>query len=111
MTADPGRHFHVAATELLMPDPMHCPFLPTLTLDGVAVTPSGQHHLILSLHGRARMYIGPDDTTVRRRADTMAAALTPHLGTFHADLIGEWVRWAWDALLDELVEQLTAGLT
>lgn len=110
-SATPGRHFHVPADELLMDQPARCDFLPTLTLDGIAVTAAGQHHLILTLRDRARIYVGPDDATVDRRAAIMAAALTKHLGAFLADLVGEWIRWAWDALLDQLVEQLTAGLT
>ncbi len=106
----PSRHFHVDAAELLLEDPVRCAFLPGLTLDGIAVTPHGQHHLVLTLAGRERFYVGPDDTTVTRRAQILAAALTRHLDPAHAHLVGEWVQWAWDALLDELVDRLTRGL-
>lgn len=107
----PGRHFHVAADELLLDDPVRCDFLPTLTLDGIAVTHTGQHHMVLTLAGLARFYIGPDDTTVTHRAQILTAALSKHLDPAHAALVGQWIQWAWEALLDELVDRLTSDLT
>lgn len=109
----PARHFHVPADELLLTEPTACAFLPTLTLDGLAVTDQGQHHLILTLSGLSRFYVGPDDATVDRRAAILTAALSVQqhqLDPFHAALIGDWIRWSWEALLDELVDQLTQGL-
>lgn len=106
----PGRHFHVAADELLLDDPVRCDFLPTLTLDGIAVTHTGQHHMVLTLAGIARFYIGPDDTTVTCRAQIFTAALSKHLDPAHAALVGQWIQWAWEALLDELVDRLTSDL-
>jgi len=112
MTTTPSRdrHFHVPAVEMLLEDPVRCIFLPTLTLDGIAVTDAGQHHLVLTLAGIARFYIGPDDTTVARRAQILTAALSRHLKADHADLIGQWIQWSWDSLLDELVDRITHTL-
>lgn len=104
------RHFHVSAEELLFGSAVPCVFLPTLTLDGIAVTPHGQHHLILTLAGVARFYMGPDDATVTRRIEIFTAALRNHIDTQHASFVGEWIQWSWESLLDELVAQLTTGL-
>jgi len=82
----------------------------TLTLDGIAVTPHGQHHLILTLAGVARFYMGPDDATVTRRIEILTAALRNHIDTQHASFVVEWIQWSWESLLDELVAQLTTGL-
>lgn len=98
------RHFHVPARELALDAPQPCPFLPALALEGLAVTPEQQHHLILSL-GQDRFYIGPTDQAVARRAQLLATALhqgTAHLDRDHADLIGWWVTAAWESSLDEL---------
>lgn len=106
----PGRHFHVPADELLLDDPVRCDFLPTLTLDGIAVTAGGQHHLVITVAGIARFYVGPDDATVTRRAQILTAALNTHLTADHSTLVGQWIQWTWEALLDELVDRLTSAL-
>ncbi len=67
-------HFHVEGRELLMDRPERCPFYPALALEGLAITPVGQHHLILGTPA-ARFYAGPDTTTVARRAQLLAAGL------------------------------------
>ena len=42
---------------------------------------------------------------------TAALSVQQHqLDPFHAALIGEWIRWSWEGLLDELVDQLSQGL-
>lgn len=104
------RHFHVPARELAL-DPQPCPFLPALVLEGLAVTPDEQHHLILRL-GQDRFYVGPTDQDVARRVRLLAQALcqgTAHLDTAHADLVGWWVTAAWEATLDEIVDAITGN--
>lgn len=105
------RHFHVAARELLLDQPDRCPFLPALTLDGLAVTSGGQHYLVLTL-GLDRVYVGPDDQTVRRRAQVLSLALhqgVAALDPTRADLVGWWITAAWEAAVDNLVEAIAAG--
>lgn len=67
-------HFQVDARELLLDQPERCPFYMPLALEGIAVTPTGQHHLVLNTPA-ARFYAGPDTanrgtpgTAARRRA-------------------------------------------
>ena len=107
----PRRHFHVDAVEMLLEDPQPCLFLPDLQLVGLAVTPAGQHHLILTLGTEDRIYFGPDDVTVARRAEILAAALrlgVRALEPFHAAAVANWVSLAWEAALDELAGALAA---
>lgn len=105
------RHFHVPARELALNPAQPCPFLPALVLEGLAVTPNEQHHLILSM-GQDRFYFGPTDQAVARRSRLLAAALcqgAAQLDPDHADLVGWWVMAAWGATLDELVDTLTGN--
>ncbi|MEN3124037.1 hypothetical protein [Janibacter sp. LM] len=105
------RHFHVPAREMLLEDPQRCPWLPGLTMVGVAVTDDEQHHVILELGTRSvdRFYLGPTQDDVTRRAQVLAHALRqwPRMSTPHASLIQDWVLMTWDSLLDELVAALT----
>lgn len=107
-------HFLVSARELLLAaDSMVCPYHPLLVLEGVAVAPGGQHHLIVSAAGQ-RAYLGPTQEVVRRRARILAVALArPDRGRDRdsgrrdlAWLIEEWVMQSWEALVDELVDAL-----
>ncbi len=105
----PRGHFHVTARELRLEEPERCPFLPALTMDGLAVTPEGQHHLILTLRATDRMYFGPDERTVTRRTQILTMALQrgeAALDRYHADLVGEWVATVWEAAIDELVDAM-----
>lgn len=108
-------HFMVQARELLLDEQVTCPYHPLLTLEGVAVTPDGQHHLIGHAAGQ-RAYLGPTQAIVERRAQIIAAALArpdlaePDSGrTELAWLIQYWLVQCWEALLDELVDALTTG--
>lgn len=105
-----SRHFHVAgARELLAEPPQPCPFLPGLTFDGLAHTSSGHHHLIFTLGGLDRFYVGPTQQDVTYRARILTEALhlgVAHLERGHADLIGWWVTTVWDMVLDELTETI-----
>lgn len=105
----PGRYFHVPAREMLLDTRDACPAYPLLALDGVAVTPAGQHHLVLSLLPTVRFYLGPDQASVQRRAQLLVAGLEvrslqgrPEMGR----AVREWVLLAWDVMLDELVEAI-----
>jgi hypothetical protein len=69
-----------------------------------------QHYLILTFQDMTRCYIGPDQTTVQRRAELVAAALARRLGPIQAAQVGAWVEWAWEALLDELVDAISTDL-
>lgn len=103
-----ARFFHVPAREMLFAEPVLRPFLPVLVFDGVAVTTREQHYLVLTLRRSARFYVGPDTPTVARRASVVEAALRdgrPRLEQWHASLVRHWVEEAWEALLDELVEE------
>ncbi len=95
---------------MLLNLPQACHAWPLLTLDGVAVTAQGQHYLILTFKDMTRCYIGPDQTTVQRRAELVAAALARRLGPIQAAQVGAWVEWAWEALLDELVDAISTDL-
>lgn len=103
-------HFHVPAREILDDEPTTCPYLPHLTLDGLAVTPTGQHHLVMTLCDTARFYVGPDTATVHRRAHILTTALSRRLEPFHAHLVHQWILAAWEATLDELVDSLTTDV-
>lgn len=106
------RHFHVAARELLLKPAVSCPFLPDLSMVGLAVTPTGQHHLILSLADRDRFYLGPDSATIARRTQILIAAMqqgTRALDGPRASLVDVWVAAAWEATLDELTDAIAAG--
>lgn len=57
----------------------------------------------------SRFYVGPDTATVQRRTQILAAGLhQAGLGLDHAQLAGAWVREAWEAALDELVDAIAA---
>lgn len=108
----PGRYFHVPAEEMLLANHEACPVYPLLVLDGVAVTPSGQHHLVLCLLPTVRVYLGPDRASVERRVQLLVTGLAvrslrgrPEV----AQAVGEWVMLAWEAMLDELVEAIAGG--
>ena len=101
-------HFDVDAHELLMDQPEQCPFYPPLVLEGIAVTPGGQHHLVLRTPS-ARFYAGPDTATVTRRAQLLAAALRdgrPGLSVALADAAAAWVDLCWESVVDELVDAI-----
>lgn len=104
------RHFHVPAQEMLLEQAERCLFLPGLTLDGLAVTARGDHHLILTLADTDRIYLGPDDTTVSQRAQILADALhhgRAAIAPDHAALIRDWIQLAWEAMLDEVVDAIS----
>ena len=105
------RHFHVEARELLFEQPEPFPLLPALQLLGVATTPAGQSHLILTL-GEDRSYFGPDSATVARRTAILIAGLRlgpAALDDARAYLIDVWVSAAWEATLDALTDLISAG--
>ena len=105
------RHFHVEAQEMLFERPECFPLLPALQLLGVAMTPAGQGHLILTL-GEDRSYFGPDSATVARRTAILIAALKQGpvaLDDPRAYLIDAWVSTAWEATLDALTNLISAG--
>lgn len=106
-------HFHVPARELTLDqDPVPCPVLPALTFEGLAVTEQGQHHLILTLGGLDRFYLGPDDATVSRRTGLLGRALhdgIAGLDTEHVLLVQDWVQLVWESALDELVTAFVSG--
>lgn len=104
------RHFHVDAREMLLDVPEKCPVAPGITFDGLAVTPEGQHHLIVTARGQ-RAYVGPDVATVTRRAEILTQALShgpAALDTDHATWVGWWVREMWEAVTDELTNAITS---
>lgn len=110
---DQRHHFHVPAREMLLEHPERCLFLPNLTLDGVAVTEAGHHHLILTLGDLDRIYFGPDSLTVSRRAEILISALqrgAAQIDHAQADLVRVWILLAWEAALDELTEALAGDL-
>lgn len=103
----PGRHFHVPAREMLLPARQVCPVYPALGLEGVAVTPAGQHHLVLTLLPSVRSYLGPDLVRVQRQTALLVAGLVAGSLRARPDVAraaGEWVLLAWEAMLDELVD-------
>lgn len=111
MTSAPAQrlHFHVDARELLLEAAVACPFLPDLSMIGLAVTSTGGHHLILSLANLDRFYFGPDSATVARRSQILIAALqqgTRALDGPRAYLVDVWVSAAWEATLDELTDAI-----
>ena len=106
------RHFHVEAREFLFERPSSFPLLPALQLLGVAMTPTGQGHLILTLDDEERSYFGPDSDTVARRTAILIAALKrgpAALDDDRAYLVDVWVSAAWEATLDALTDLISAG--
>lgn len=98
------------ARELLLPDGgLACPFHPRLWVAGVAVTPAGQHHLIVRA-GSVRAYFGPTQQDVQRRAELTARALSGLFDQadreFGQQLLAWWIEQAWETLIDELTEQI-----
>lgn len=103
-------HFQVHARELLFDEPIECPLYPPLTFDGVAIDRTDHQYLILRA-AATRFYAGPDDQTVRRRAQILAAALLgPALNAELGAVLTTWVEECWTALLDELVDAFAQPL-
>lgn len=101
-------HFQVDARELLLDQPERCPFYMPLALEGIAVTPTGQHHLVLNTPA-ARFYAGPDTATVARRAQLLGAALRRGRAGLSVDLAAAasaWVELCWESVVDELVDAI-----
>lgn len=105
-------HFKVAAREMLFDSPERCPVFPVLTFDGIAVDEDDCQHLIFTMPA-ARFYAGPDEATVRRRADLAAAALRTGRAQLDADIaevVAWWIEACWEATLDEIVDSLAAPI-
>lgn len=80
-------------------------------MEGVAIEGAGGHHLIVGVEDADRVYVGSDEARVRRRALLLADALhqgAAGLDRGHADLVGDWVVLAWEAMLDEVVDAVSA---
>ena len=105
-------HFKVAAREMLFDSPERCPVFPVLTFDGIAVDEDDRQHLIFTTPA-ARFYAGPDEATVRRRAELVAAALRsgkPQLDADVAEVVSWWIETCWEATLDEIVDSLATPI-
>lgn len=103
-----ANHFYVAARELILDVPQACPFYPPLAFVGLAITPDGEHHLILTT-GASRFYAGPDTATVRRRSQILSAALRggrPQLDPSLVAGAAAWIELCWESVIDELVDAI-----
>lgn len=95
---------------MLLDAPERCPFYPPLTFDGLAVTATGQHHLLLSTP-TVGFYAGPDKATVARRAGIVAAALREGRAQLHPDLaagVAAWIELCWDSAVAEVAAAIAA---
>lgn len=97
------------AQTMLFDQPEPCPALPGLVLDGVAVDPTGRHHLAVTLRRDdqvvVRVHLGPDDAMIARRGLIIVTALRSRGdldGTEHSIAILAWLAACWATFHEEL---------
>ncbi len=96
--------FAVEALEVTrLADPVVCPARRDLRCTGVAVDLDHGFHLVMQL-GSLEFWMGPDRSTVERRAAIVQAA-TP-MPALMAALMHDWVLEVWEAAVDVRVESI-----
>ena len=93
--------------------PLACPVFLGITFRAVAVTPPGEHYLVVGIDRPGLppivVHLGPDPTTIARRGLIMLAGLRAH-GDLAADdqVVGlallRWLAECWTILHDEIAE-------
>ncbi|GAA1435838.1 hypothetical protein GCM10009616_33960 [Microlunatus lacustris] len=95
---------------MLLDEPQACPTFEGLTFDALAVSPTGQHYLVVSIRppGKPmlRVHLGPDPDTIARHGMIVVAALRTHAGRYADPEFGvgilTWLALCWTEIATEL---------